>query len=234
MLTVRDDQGFKDENVRLAAHHAIDKAALSKAFYGGAAVPLSVIATPGTPGYLDDYKFPYDPELAKQLLAKSGFSPDKPAKMSFATTNGHFPSDYDMARAIAQMWKKVGIDADLAGDRICQIFRAQPRRQAAGSHALFLGQRHRRSGDLHRLPAESEHAVHAWKDMEIGDKVLGAVQRRRLRQAHRRLQGSEQIRHRDTAPPSPCCKACRPRAQEDPDYAKFGNGWVLANKMQWG
>ncbi len=34
-------------------------------------------------------------------------------KIGFATTNGQFPNDYDIARAIAQMWKQVGIDADL-------------------------------------------------------------------------------------------------------------------------
>ena len=50
LLQVRNDEGFSDQNVRLAAHHAIDKKALSQAFYGGAAVPLSVPATPGSPG----------------------------------------------------------------------------------------------------------------------------------------------------------------------------------------
>ena len=69
LLQMRADLAFADKNVRLAAHHAIDKAALSKAFYGGAAVPLSVFATPGTPGYLTDFTFKYDPALAKQLLA---------------------------------------------------------------------------------------------------------------------------------------------------------------------
>ena len=113
LINVRNDLAFADENVRLAAHHAINKPALSKAFYGGVAVPLSVLATPGTPGYLADFTFKYDPALAKQLLAKSGFSPDKPVKIGFATTNGQFPSDYDIARAIVQMWKQVGIDADV-------------------------------------------------------------------------------------------------------------------------
>ncbi len=46
LLQMRNDLGFTDKAVRLAAHHAIDKAALSKAFYGGAAVPLSIPATP--------------------------------------------------------------------------------------------------------------------------------------------------------------------------------------------
>src|ERR1700681_1185185 len=96
LLQVRNDLAFADKNVRLAAHHAIDKAALSNAFYGGSAVPLSVGAAPRTPAYLDDFQFKYDPELAKQYLAKSNYGPDRPVKIGFASSNGHFPSDYDI------------------------------------------------------------------------------------------------------------------------------------------
>ena len=106
LLQVRNDRGFADENVRLAAHHAIDKAALSRAFYNGRAVPLSQLATPGTPGYMPDFSFAYDPKLAVQLLAKSGHGTKNPIKIGFATTNGQFPNDYDIARAIGQMWAK--------------------------------------------------------------------------------------------------------------------------------
>ena len=57
LLQVRNDLGFADENVRLAAHHAIDKEALSKAFYGGAAVPLSrARRRPARPGYLAGFQ----------------------------------------------------------------------------------------------------------------------------------------------------------------------------------
>src|SRR5947209_15480037 len=103
LLQVRNDLGFADQNVRLAAHHAIDKEQLSKAFYGGAAVPLSAVGVPGSPGFPADFKFAYDPEKARALLAKSGFSVEKPTKIKFAATNGHFPSDFDIARAIQQM-----------------------------------------------------------------------------------------------------------------------------------
>ena len=72
-------------------------------------MPLSLPATPGTPGFVDGFKFAYDPAMATKLLAASGFSPAKPVKIGMATTNGQFPNDYDMARAIVAMWKKVGI-----------------------------------------------------------------------------------------------------------------------------
>ena len=113
LLQIRDDMSFADANVRLAAHHAIDKQALSKAFYNGAAVPLSMVSTPGTPAFDASFKFAYDPKKAQAYLAKAGYSASKPLKIKFATTNGQFPSDFDIARAIAAMWKKIGIDAEV-------------------------------------------------------------------------------------------------------------------------
>jgi peptide/nickel transport system substrate-binding protein len=113
MMPVADVGVFHDENVRLAAHHAIDKQALSKAFFNGVARPSSVPAPPGTPGDVPGFTIAYSPEKAKELLAKSGFGPNKPAKFKFNTTNGVFAGDYDMARAIAAMWQKIGLEADL-------------------------------------------------------------------------------------------------------------------------
>jgi peptide/nickel transport system substrate-binding protein len=113
LLQIANTGAFIDPNVRLAAHHAIDKEAISKAFFNGAAKPISVLAVPGSPGYVDGFSFPYSLDKAKEYLAKSGFGPDKPAKMHFFTTNGAFPNDFEMARAIAGMWKKVGIEAEV-------------------------------------------------------------------------------------------------------------------------
>lgn len=104
---------FDDDNVRAAMHYAIDKAALSKAFYGGLARPLSLTAVPGSPADVPGFKVPFDVNLAIAALAKSGYGPNKPVKLPFLTTNGTFPGDYDMARAIVGMWQRVGIQADL-------------------------------------------------------------------------------------------------------------------------
>lgn len=112
-VTVRADGAFADHNVRLAAHKAIDKATLSRAFFGGDAVTIDVPTIPGMPGNPRDFAFAYDPEGAVELLATSGHGPDKPVKLGFATTNGQFPGDYDLARAIVTMWRKVGIEASL-------------------------------------------------------------------------------------------------------------------------
>ena len=212
---MRADLGFADKNVRLAAHHAIDKAALSKAFYGGAAVPLSVLATPGTPGYLPDFTFHYDPALAKQLLAKSGFSPGKPAKIGFAATNGQFPSDYDIARAIVQMWKKVGIEADLQVIEYAKYFELNRGNKlpeatlyswdnATGDPEIFAG-----------YLLNPKMPFSPWKDEDIGNRVLDAVQCRRLRQAHRRLPRARALRGRKRRHHAAAAKRADARAQEE-------------------
>src|SRR5258708_24012812 len=77
ILQVGNTGAFTDANVRLAAHHAIDKEALSKAFFGGVAVPISVLAPPNTPGFVDGFNFPHDPKKAGEYLAGSGFRPNK-------------------------------------------------------------------------------------------------------------------------------------------------------------
>jgi peptide/nickel transport system substrate-binding protein len=75
--------------------------------------PVWLPAGPGMPGYVPGFKIPYDPNRSKALLAQSGYSVEKPVKINFYATNGVFPSDFDIARAIVQMWKRVGIDATL-------------------------------------------------------------------------------------------------------------------------
>ncbi len=102
---------YQDPNVRLAMHHAINTAGLSKAFFNGKADVLSMWAGPGTPANDPNFKFAYSPEMAKALLAKSGYTAKNPAKIELLSPNGVFQNDFDMARTIVQMWKEIGIDA---------------------------------------------------------------------------------------------------------------------------
>ncbi len=113
LLQISKNGGFADDKARLAAHHAIDKAAISKALFGGFAPTISVPAALGSPGYPTGYEFKFDASKATALLKELGYGPDKPLKIKLASTNGVFPNDFDTARAIVQMWKKVGIEAEL-------------------------------------------------------------------------------------------------------------------------
>lgn len=233
LLQVRSDEGFADPNIRLAAHHAIDKKGLSQAFYAGAAVPLSVPATPGTPGYLDDYSFAYDPERAKALLAKSGFSVEKPAKIRMASTNGQFPADYDIARAIVQMWKKVGIEADLEVIEYAKYFELN-RANKLPESTLYTFDNATGDPEIYagyllnpRLPFSP------WKDMTIGQKVIDLfnVADERDRIAGWRALNKEAAEFGATMPLLQSVQTLvRKKAL---NYTPYGNGWVLGQSMDW-
>jgi peptide/nickel transport system substrate-binding protein len=233
MLNVRADLAFADKNVRLAAHHAIDKLALSKAFYGGAAVPLSVLATPGTPGYIPDFNFKYDPALAKQFLAQSGFGPDKPVKIGFAATNGQFPSDYDIARAIVGMWKPVGIDADLQVIEYPKYFELNRGGKlpeatlyswdnATGDPEIFSG--------YHLNP---KMPFSPWKDEDIGNRVLALFA---VADYDKRITGYKDLERYavENGASMPLLQSVVTVVRkQNLSYQKYGNGWLLPQTLQW-
>ncbi len=234
LLQIRNDLNFADANVRLAAHHAIDKAALSKAFFNGAAVPLSVPASPGTPGSVPDYNFAYDPALAKSLLEKSGYSVDKPIKIGLATTNGQFPGDFDLARAIAQMWKKVGIEADVQVIEYAKYFELNRGSKlpeatlytwdnATGDPEIFTG-----------YLLNPKMPFSAWKGMEIGQKDMDLfnVANYDARVAGYRALNKEAV---ESGAAMPLLQSVITIAHKKAlTYTAYDNGWVLPQTMRWG
>jgi len=233
LLQVRNDLGFADPNVRLAAHHAIDKDALSKAFYGGAATPLSVVATPGSPGYLTDFKFEYSPDKAKAALAKSGFSPEKPASIKFAATNGHFPSDYDIARAIQQMWKKVGIDAELETIEYAKYFELN---RGAKLPEATLYSWDNATGDPEIFSGyllNPKMPFSAWKGMDVGQKVIDLFE---IADYKKRIEGYRVLNKTavEAGATIPLLQSVITVVRKkNLNYAKYENGWILASTMDW-
>jgi len=171
LLMVSDRGAFKDENVRLAVHHAIDKAALSKAFYNGVAVPISVVSPPGFKGDAVGYKFEYSEAKAKELLAKSGYSPTNPVKINFMTTNGVYANDFDVARAIVQMLKKVGVEANLEVIELAKYFELNHSNKLP---EMTLFHWSNPTGDPEVYPGgvlDSNRPFSSWKGKEAGDIV---------------------------------------------------------------
>lgn len=233
LLQVRADLNFADQNVRLAAHHAIDKAALSKAFYGGAAVALSVVATPGSPGYLPDFNFKYDPELAKQLLANSGHGPSNPVKIGLAATNGQFPSDYDMARAIVQMWQKVGIAADLQVIEYAKYFELN---RASKLPEATLYSWDNATGDPEIFSGyllNPKMPFSAWKDDAVGGRVLKLFN---VANYDARIAGYRDVERFavEQGATIPLLQSVLTVVRKkNLQYTKYGNGWVLPQTLQW-
>ncbi len=106
-----------DRDVRYALDYAIDKEAIMYGLYTeeGACVCGYNYATPSTLGYSTDIDpLPYDPELARELLARAGY----PDGEGFGTFNiytwiaGDLPFMPELAQLVADQWKQnLGIDA---------------------------------------------------------------------------------------------------------------------------
>ena len=113
MIFLNNIDVMNDKNVRLAANHAIDKKAIVDRLLRGYGVPLDTLEAPEYDAYDPSIVIGYDPEKAKELLAASGYSTDKPVKFKIQATRGLKPKDYEMVQAIVGMWRRVGIEAEI-------------------------------------------------------------------------------------------------------------------------
>ena len=127
------------------------------------------------------------------------------------------------------MWKRVGIEAELETIEYAKYFELNRGAKlpeatlyswdnATGDPEIFAG-----------YLLNPKMPFSAWKGMEVGAEGARAVQHRRLRQAHRRLSRRSTRARSRPAPPSRCCRACITVVRKkDLNYAKYGNGWILA------
>jgi len=232
LLQVRNDLGFADANVRLAAHHAIDKAALSKAFYAGVATPLSQMTVPGAPAYQADLVFEFSPAKATELLAKSGFSPTNPARIKLAATNGQFPSDYDIARAIVQMWKKVGIEAELEVIEYAKYFELN-RGGKLPEATLYSFDNSTADPEISiGYLLNPKFPFSPWKDPALGEIVVKLFAEPDYA---KRVAGYETVSRQAIASGAsmPLLQSVQTLVRKKSlSYERYGNGWVLASTMK--
>lgn len=122
MIFFNDIDVMLDENVRRAAVYAVDKQLIIDRLLSGYGVALSTLETPEYLAYDPTIEVPYDPDLARQLLAESGYSTDNPVRFTIQTTRGYKPKDYEMVQAIVGMWRRVGIEAEIEVYEIARHF----------------------------------------------------------------------------------------------------------------
>jgi dipeptide transport system substrate-binding protein len=122
MIFITNVEPMLDKNVRLAAHHAIDKQGIIKRLLRGYGVAIDTLEAPEYAAFDPSIKVGHDPALAAKLLAASGFSKDKPVKFTIQTTRGLKPKDYEMIQAIVGMWRNVGIDAEIETYEVAKHF----------------------------------------------------------------------------------------------------------------
>ncbi|HEY5607153.1 MAG TPA: ABC transporter substrate-binding protein [Alphaproteobacteria bacterium] len=122
MVFINNEGAFADANVRKAAVHAVDKRTIVERLHRGYATPIDTLLAPQYGAYDPSIKTTYDPKLAAELLAKSGYSREKPIELTFQTTRGYKPKDYETVQAITEMWRRVGIKANIEVYEIAKHF----------------------------------------------------------------------------------------------------------------
>jgi peptide/nickel transport system substrate-binding protein len=101
---------LSDKRVRQALMYAIDREAFIQAIYGGTVPPLDTVLPYTRYGVSPNVrKYPYDPELAKQLLTEAGWDPNR--KIRWLVTEVT-PSSEPIYAAINGYWAEVGVQAE--------------------------------------------------------------------------------------------------------------------------
>lgn len=103
---------LNDKRVRLALNYAMDKEGLAKSLYKGEALPAGQMGIPSSPFWDPDIKpIPYDPAMAKKLLAEAGYPNGfkLPLGIDFAPQF----TDRNVVLAIQSNFRDVGVDLPL-------------------------------------------------------------------------------------------------------------------------
>jgi ABC-type transport system substrate-binding protein len=102
---------FTDVRVRQALAYAIDKEILAQAIYQGRAEAVPSIVAPLTTGYVPVKGLGSDVQKAKKLLAEAGFP--NGFKTTLLCPQGRYPKDFELAQALQQQFKKIGVDVSV-------------------------------------------------------------------------------------------------------------------------
>lgn len=97
-----------DPRVRRALNHATDKQGIVDALLRGYGVPATSPLAPPNFGFDDSQEgLPYDPELARELLAEAG------VEGGFTVNLAVQEADADVAEAIQAQWADIGVDLNI-------------------------------------------------------------------------------------------------------------------------
>lgn len=122
---------------RRAVDHAIDREAITEQLLRGLGVPSGQIVAPVSFGYDPSVKpTEYDPELARELLAKSGYDG---AEILLQYPNNNVASNDAVAQAVAGYMREIGINVQLQGMEYTAFFPLWVNRQLEGMSMFSYG-----------------------------------------------------------------------------------------------
>ncbi len=120
--SVKGHNPFRDRRVREAFYRAIDEPAIIAAVMRGHATPAALMVAPGVNGFDPalDKRLPYDPAMARRLLAAAGYGGGFETGMDCPTDR--YVNDEAICTAVAAMLGKVGITVHLHAQNRADFF----------------------------------------------------------------------------------------------------------------
>jgi len=110
---IKGKNPFKDKRVREALSLAVDREAIKRATMRGLSIPAGIMVAPGVNGNTPDIDVPlkHDVERAKKLLAEAGYGSGMELQLN--CPNNRYVNDEEICQAVAAMWARVGVKANL-------------------------------------------------------------------------------------------------------------------------
>jgi len=111
--SVKGANPLRDVRVRKALYEAIDIDAIRNKIMRGKSRNAGLLIAPEVPGFDEkaNERFPFDPDGAKALLVQAGYP--EGFSVGFDCPNDRYEKDEEICTAVAAMWAKIGITADL-------------------------------------------------------------------------------------------------------------------------
>ena len=174
-MSFKEGSYFRDENFRWAFEYGIDRQAIVDNVIGGGAVPKSEALelfgeSMGYDPDLEPYK--YDPDLAKEYLAKSSYDG---GPIEIVTNNG-FNKSEDIALFVSECLNNIGMNTSIKVVEVAELMSIR----AEGDYDVFLINNMNGCGDIgndmmQRLVQDTHHSFFAEADPVTYQKMADAI-----------------------------------------------------------
>jgi len=131
---IKGKNPLRDVRVRKALYHAIDIDLIHKKIMRGKSRVAGLFVAPEITGFdpSQNSPLPYDPAMAKKLLAEAGYP--EGFEVGLDCPNDRYINDEEICQAVTSMWAKVGVKPHLTAEP----FNNQMTRSMAGKVDVWM------------------------------------------------------------------------------------------------